>query len=166
MFENMNDPKLAFGYWHWTLLIQPEPFPVRMIEASANYYLDHALKTNSASKDFSSIDVDTLDNYHAEFQQPARIDAKCEDYCAAFFPDRLDDEADRKIGRKIDVPLQVVLGTKGLGLDRNRTLGSWEEFSDDISLTMIESGHYIPEDHAQNCLDALLRFFSLTVVHR
>src|SRR5262249_27676483 len=41
-FETI-DQKAATGSYHWFFLIQPNPFPERMIGAEAEYYLSHSL---------------------------------------------------------------------------------------------------------------------------
>ena len=158
MFHDMGKVKNAMNKFHWLFLAQPAPFPETMIGACAPYYLDHILSSWTKRKDLTAFDAAALAAYHAAVSDPARIHASCEDYRAGAFVDRLQDEADLKAGRKIAVPMLALWGDSGIPASGISPLDVWREYARDVQGQMIASGHFVPEENPDACVEALLRF--------
>ena len=80
MYANASDG-FARAYWHWFFLIQPAPFPERMIAADPKAYWLKKCGTGSAG--LSPFSEEVLEAYLTAFDDPQTIAASCEDYRAA-----------------------------------------------------------------------------------
>jgi haloacetate dehalogenase len=152
------DAEAAMRVYHWMFLAQPAPFPETLIGGAPIYYLEHTLKSWSASKSLDFIDPTALAHYHAQFSAPDRVRASCEDYRAGATLDRNIDETDLAAGKKLTQPLLVLWGTRGL--PGGSPLDIWREFATDVQGQQIESGHFLPEENPQATLAALMAFFT------
>ncbi len=152
------DAEAALRVYHWMFLAQPSPFPETLIGPNALYYLEHTLKSWSASKTLDFIDPAALEHYRRAFNEPTRIHASCEDYRAGATLDRSIDEADLAAGKKIDRPLLVLWGNRGL--PGGSPLDVWHQWGTNVSGEKIDSGHFLTEENPQATLAALMRFFS------
>ena len=160
MFDDMGKTEAALKKYHWLFLAQPAPFPEKLIGATPRYFLDHTLASWTAKKDLSAFDPRALAHYHAAFEDPSRIAASCEDYRAGALIDRLLDKADLDAGRKIEVPLLALWGDGGLPASGAAPLETWRQYAQDVQGEAIASGHFVPEENPQACVDALLAFMS------
>jgi len=152
-FETI-DQKAATGSYHWFFLIQPSPFPERMIAAEAEYYLRHSL---GLDRNPAGLEPEVFTEYLRCFSNPETIRATCDEYRAGAGIDLVHDRADR--GKKIDMPLLVLWGTRsgqGSGYD---VLGVWREHAEDVRGHGIDSGHFIPEEAPDAAYSALRDFF-------
>jgi len=95
--------------------------------------------------------------YSRCFSQPAVIHATCEDYRAAASIDLEHDEAD--IDQKIQCPLLVLWGAKGVMQRRYDVLQTWRDRAIDVRGQALECGHFLPEEAPQQTAQALLDFF-------
>jgi haloacetate dehalogenase len=155
-FETI-DQKAATGSYHWFFLIQPSPFPERLIGAEAEYYLRHSfgLDRNPPS---SHLEPDAFAEYLRVFRNPETIRATCDEYRAGASIDLVHDRADR--GKKIGMPLLVLWGQRsgqGSGYD---VLAVWREHAEDVRGHAIASGHFIPEEAPDDAYRALREFFA------
>ncbi|MBU1375062.1 MAG: alpha/beta hydrolase [Alphaproteobacteria bacterium] len=150
------DRRLALGYWHWSFLAQPHPMPETLIAPDPEYFLFKAQFRGAVH----GFDAEAYADYLAAANTPSVIHAMCEDYRAGAGYDRLLDEADRKAGRKIACPVQVLWGGKGALAAWYDTLGVWREWADDVRGQALDCGHFIPEEKPAETL-ALLRAFFL-----
>src|SRR5215218_6750822 len=106
------DRRFALGYWHWSFLAQPHPFPETLIAGDPEtFFFRRQFRGIIAS-------FEGFEDYRAAAHDPAVVHAMCEDYRAGAAYDRLADEADMKAGRKIAAPVQVLWGAKG-------AVGAW-----------------------------------------
>ena len=158
MFRDLGKAKSAIKKYHWLFLAQPAPFPETMIGASARFFLDHTLASWTARKDLSAFDPAALDHYRRAFDDPSRIHSTCECYRAGAFIDRLQDEEDMKAGRKLTVPMLAMWGDAGIPASGISPLDVWREFARDVEGVAIKSGHFVPEENPDACVDALLAF--------
>jgi len=152
------DAKSAMKFAHWLFLAQPAPFPEKLIGGAAIFYLERMLASWTAKKSLEAFDRRALAHYRAAFNEPSRIHASCEDYRAGATLDRAYDEADQRSGRKIEVPVCVLWGAKGIPADGAVPLEVWRNWARDVRGKAIESGHFLPEENPQATLDALLDF--------
>lgn len=152
----LTDRDFATGYYHWFFLIQPSPLPERLISAESDFYL----KSKLAAWGRSGMDVYShaaMTEYMQSFRDPACIHATCEDYRAAATIDLVDDKADAH--RKLDMPLLVLWGTKGLVGKLYDVEKLWRKRAINITGKGLPAGHFLPEEAPEETVEEFLRFF-------
>ena len=102
-FETI-DQKAATGSFHWFFLIQPAPFPERLIGARTNSSCGRC----SAVRHAGRARAGGFAEYLRCFNDPETIRATCDEYRAGASIDLEHDRADR--GRKVTMPLLVLWG--------------------------------------------------------
>lgn len=154
MFARM-DKNIAMGYWHWLFLAQPFDLPERMIGADPVGFLEGRLARWSGGLGY--FDAQALDHYRRSFDAAA-IHASCEDYRAAATIDLEHDGADR--GRKVDCPLLVLWGGRGLVARWFDMLGIWRDYAHDVTGFALDARHFLAEERPQETAEALLEFLA------
>ena len=155
MYEN-TDMAFARGYYHWFFLIQPADLPERMIGADPVYFLRWTLRSWGASEDFYS--AQAFEEYARCFHDPACLHATCEDYRAGATIDLEHDRSD--LNRKIETPLLVLWGDKGLVGRTYDVLTVWRDKADHVEGHAVPAGHFVPEEAPRETLAALKDFFA------
>jgi haloacetate dehalogenase len=153
-FETL-DQNAATGSFHWFFLIQPSPFPERLIGAEAEFFLRWML---GLQRNPAALEPEVFAEYLRCFSNPETIRATCDEYRAGAGIDLLHDRADR--GKKIAMPLLVLWGTRsgqGSGYD---VLSVWREHATDVRGQAIASGHFLPEEAPDATYAALRTFFA------
>src|SRR3982751_75751 len=138
-FETI-DQKAATGSFHWFFLIQPHPFPERLIAAECELFLRKMLGLSGTA---GAHEPEAYAEYLRCFGNPETIRATCDEYRAGASIDLEHDRADR--GRKVAMPLLVLWGERsgqGSGYD---ILAVWREHAETVTGNAIKSGHFIPE---------------------
>jgi haloacetate dehalogenase len=158
MWHRMDD-KLAMKIWHWQFLALKFPMPELLIEKDPIGYIDYKMASWTKAKDLFAFDPRALAHYHAFFSDPTRIHATCEDYRAGRTTDLANDEADRKAGNKITVPMCALWGTAGIP-DANGPLAIWKEWANDVTGSAIDSGHFVAEENPDATAKAMLDFLT------
>jgi haloacetate dehalogenase len=156
MYEQTN-MTFAAVYYHWFFLIQPKPYPERMIGADPIAYLEHKISSGSAG--MSPFTPEALESYRSAFT-PETIHATCEDYRAAASIDLEHDRADRQAGRKLTMPLLALWGQTGAIQKCFHPLEDWKEAAEDVRGQALSGGHYLAEELPQQTLEALFDFFA------
>lgn len=151
------DKELATAYEHWFFLIQPDNLPERLIGADPEFYLQTKLRKWSA--DPTAFTEEAMAEYIRCFSDPAVIHATCEDYRAAASIDLEHDQVD--IDCKIQCPLLVLWGSRGVMPRRYDVLETWRERAIDVRGKALDCGHFLPEEAPQETAVALRDFFSL-----
>ena len=146
----------ARTYWHWFFLIQPAPFPERMIAADPDAYLRK--KIGSGSAGMAPFAVEAIEDYLAAFRQTATIHACCEDYRAAATIDIAHDDADG--GRKVACPLLALWGAHGAIEAHFDCLALWRRRAEIVSGEALPGGHYLAEELPGLAVERFVRFFS------
>ena len=151
-------PEMGFAtaYYHWFFLIQPFDLPERLIGADPIYYLRRKIGAWSAST--ALFDPCALAEYERCFSNPATIHATCEDYRAAASIDLEHDAAD--LDKRIDCPLLVLWGEKGVVHRFFRPLDDWRAAATDVRGRTLSTGHYLAEEDPETTLAELLAFFA------
>ena len=157
-FEAM-DSNLAFAWFHWHLMRQPEPFPETLIGNNAKFYLDFLLER------WTAVEGAITDAAYAEylrcFSNPETIRASCADYRAVDV-DLAHDEADR--GRKLACPVLALWGGNmakrpgwqtGGRLDMLRV---WQERAADVQGRPVDCGHFLAEEAPEETAGDILKF--------
>lgn len=141
MYANTGDA-FARAYWHWFFLIQPAPFPERMIGADAAAYWRK--KCGSGSAGLAPFAPEALAHYLRCFSDPATIHASCEDYRAAATIDIRHDDEDG--GRKLDQPLLALWGANGIIGKCFDPLALWRLRAHNVQGRALPGGHYLAEE--------------------
>ncbi len=152
-FETI-DQKSATGSFHWFFLIQPTPFPERLIAAECELFLRKMLGLSGTP---GAHEPEAYAEYLRCFSNPETIRATCDEYRAGATIDLVHDRADR--GRKIALPLLILWGQRsgqGSGYD---LLSVWRDHAEDVRGHGIDSGHFIPEEQPDLVYEALRGFF-------
>jgi haloacetate dehalogenase len=153
-FETI-DQKAATGSFHWFFLIQPTPFPERLIAAECELFLQKMLGLSGTA---GAHEPEAYAEYLRCFRDPETIRATCDEYRAGASIDLDHDRADR--GRKVEMPLLILWGRRsgqGSGYDM---LAVWREHATDVRGHAIDSGHFIPEEKPDEAYRALRDFFA------
>src|SRR5579862_2297818 len=90
-FETL-DQKAATGSYHWFFLIQPSPFPERLIGAEAEFYLRWSL---GLVRRPDALEPEVFAEYLRCFRNPETIRATCDEYRAGAGIDLVHDRVDR-----------------------------------------------------------------------
>lgn len=158
MYRETGDD-FARKYWHWFFLIQPAPFPERMITADPDAYW--LAKCGSGSAGLAPFAEPALQEYLAAFRNPETIRASCEDYRAAASIDIAHDDADGS--RKLDMPVLALWGDKGVIGRCFDPLGLWRERANDVEGHALPGGHYLAEEQPEAVIAALRPFFGKAI---
>jgi len=150
------DRRFALAYWHWSFLVQPHPFPEAMIGADPETFFFH----HQFGGLIPTFDPHAYAEYVRAAKNPSVIHAMCEDYRAGAGYDRLLDEADRKAGKQIACPTQVLWGARGALGAWYDTLAIWREWAPDVQGRAVDCGHFIPEERPAETLALLRAFFA------
>ena len=150
------DKAFATAYYHWFFLIQPYDLPERQIGADPTYYLRKMLGAFGSSG-LAIFDARAYAEYERCFSDLATIHATCEDYRAAATIDLEHDAADA--GRKIECPLLVLWGEKGVVRGLFDPVADWKSVASDVRGKALPSGHYLAEDAPDETYVALRAFF-------
>ncbi|MUL77517.1 alpha/beta fold hydrolase [Mycolicibacterium sp. CBMA 226] len=149
------DRALATAYFHWFFFIQPAPLPELMIESNAALLLKAFLGAFGGTDCY---DPAAMAEYERCFTNPDAIHAMCEDYRAAASIDLVHDTADE--GRRIECPLLILWGTRGVVGRLYRPIEVWRQYASDVRGQGIDAGHFLAEERPDDtfaALDAFLR---------
>jgi haloacetate dehalogenase len=155
---SQTDETFARSYWHWFFLIRPAPLPETLLEADPELVLRSAVATHA---DYVHPFSDAA---YAEYLRcmklPGTIHAFCEDYRASAGIDLQHDREDRAAGRRIEAPLLVLWGAKGVIERCFDPLKEWREVATDVQGKALPAGHYIPEEVPDLLLKEALEFLA------
>jgi haloacetate dehalogenase len=158
MFEKTNQ-EFATVYWHWFFLIQPSPFPEKLIVGNQELFKERFFG-NSYSGGGKFIHPEAMEMYVKQLKDEQAVHAMCEDYRAAATIDLVEARKDLKEGRKIKCPVRVLWGNGGMierGFD---CLGEGKAVSEgEVSGEAVKSGHYIAEEVPDALLKNVKEFF-------
>jgi haloacetate dehalogenase len=143
---------------HWAFLAQPAPIPETLIGKDPVGWLEGRLKRGTRSRTLDAFDPRALAAYGAGLSDRDRIHATCEDFRASASCDLTDDEADRRLGRRIMCPTLVLWGSSGSLAEVADPVALWRPWCVTVSGRAIDSGHFIPEENPEALLDAVLPF--------
>jgi haloacetate dehalogenase len=150
------DRAFAEAYFHWFFLIQPEPFPESLIQASPRSYVEQVMGGWQAGLD--PFPPEVLDRYIDALSRPGAVHALCEDYRAAATIDLEHDRADRDQGLRISTPIRVLWGRHGVIERLFDPLTLWSAVAENVSGRALECGHYLPEEAPDDVAAEILRF--------
>ena len=149
------DQYLATVYFHWFFLIQPHPFPERLIAGDPEYFIRSRFAVLSSGA--RPLADEAVAEYVRCFKDPASIHATCEVYRAAASIDLVHDEGDLR--QKITCPLLALWGARGRIARAFDVPATWRERADDVRGRALPCGHYLPEEAPEETLAELRGFF-------
>jgi haloacetate dehalogenase len=150
------DQEFSLGYWVWTFLAAPYPVPERLIAGSPATFVDHML--DSWSRDREVFPPEIRDAYCAQFQDPDKLHAICEQYRAAATLDVAHDEIDRGM-RRLRCPVLALWSGDGPVDSWYEPLTVWRQWADEVRGGPVRAGHFLPEETPEEISAALSRFF-------
>jgi haloacetate dehalogenase len=157
MFDQ-TDKLFATAYWHWFFLIQPTPFPEMMINYNPELFTQKFMALPGVPQE--TFHPDALKAYTDLFRDKAGCHGMCEDYRAGASIDMKEQREDIEKGRKIQCPLKVIWGKKGLIERKFNAVEEWRKVcSSDVEGEAFECGHYIPEEKPELLLQHIQSWF-------
>ncbi len=154
------DQEFATAYYHWFFLIQPFPFPETLINNNPDFFLTHCLQ--SWSKTESAFTPEAMEEYLRCFRDPQTIHGTCEDYRASATIDLEHDRMD--IDNKIECPLLVLWGNKGVIEKKYNVTQSWKKRATNVQGKSLNCGHFLPEECPEETYQLLQKFLTNTHV--
>jgi haloacetate dehalogenase len=144
--------------WHWVFMIQPPPFPERMMgSVPARWYMEHKLsKSGIGLAPFSD---EAFAEYVRCFTEKT-IRGSCNDYRAAASIDFELDSQDFERRHVLTQPTLVLWGarshTGGVYGDVRQV---WAQYATDVRGSALDCGHYVPEEAPDEVYAAFVDFF-------
>ncbi|KAF2430091.1 alpha/beta hydrolase [Tothia fuscella] len=162
MYEG-SDQEFATKYWHWFFLIQPMPFPEHLMMNHPETFMEKfigPLPSNTTSADGEVFHPDAVKEYVEQMRDIDGVHGMCEDYRAGATVDLDEQRGDIKEGRKIQCPLYVIWGKKGLIEKKYDAIAEWKKVSSGgVEGKALACGHYIPEELPDELLEIMEGFF-------
>ena len=156
MWQGVNKA-FATATYHWFFLIQPPPYPERMIGANVEYFIRHTLA--AWARPGFTFDERAMAEYVQAFRRAEVVHGTCEDYRAGATVDDQDDAADLQAGHKIGCPLLALWGELS-GFSKGDRLAVWRNWASNVRGGPVESGHFLPEEAPEATLAQLLPFLA------
>ncbi len=157
MYERTNK-EFATRYVWWFLQIQPAPMPEHIIGLDPAYYLREHLEVQGKTP--GAVTPEAMAEYIRCYCSKGTIHAVCSDYRAAAGIDLDMDKADRDKGHKIQAPVLVLWGAKGVVGQMFDVIGSWKAGSSaPVTGKALPCGHLLPEEQPELVLGNFREFF-------
>ncbi|HJP75335.1 MAG TPA: alpha/beta hydrolase [Pseudonocardiaceae bacterium] len=153
----LSGPDGVFAF-HLYLLAQPSDLPERLIGADPDTFFGHFLDAWTKVPD--AIPAEIRAHYLSVTRRPEVIHAICDDYRASAFIDAVQDEQDRRAGRRLAMPVLAAWqdpGDLALPFDPHAIWTSW---APDLRTAIASCGHFLPEEQPSlitNAVTALLQ---------
>ncbi|MEV6228673.1 alpha/beta hydrolase [Saccharopolyspora shandongensis] len=149
MWNVMRGTSAAVGF-HLYLMAQPPGLPEQMISASADAFFGHFL--DIWTQDPGAIPADVRAAYLAASREA--VTSIVADYRASAHVDVEHDEADRKSGNRLRMPVTVLQQDWGavLGFD---AAALWREWAPDLNHIPVSCGHFMAEEAPAEVTKAL-----------
>jgi haloacetate dehalogenase len=150
------DMVFARAYYHWFLFIQPPPLPETMLQAAGFDEVFNALtRATGANPCEGGFDARALREYRRCFDART-VHAICEDYRASAGIDLDHDQQDE--GRKLTLPVLALWGQRGVVGTMFDCLAEWQAVAENVRGTVIDCGHFVPEERPAQTLAAIQTF--------
>lgn len=149
----------AQDYFYFDFLTQSAPLPERLIAGDPQRFMRQILLGLSDVTDFYEPRI--LDAYLAAATTPEAIRAICDCFRTGYHIDRVHDQADREAGRKIECPTLVSWGEKGPVGQHFDLQAVWRRWCTKPDFAPMPSGHFIPEEAADEICGVLSDFLTL-----
>lgn len=148
---------LASAFFHWFFLIQPAPFPEKMIGGNVEFYLKYMMFRDMTRADVPAwMGKEAFAEYVRCYRDPATLHATCEDYRAGETIDMEHDEQD--LNRKLECPVLVLWGKSGALPRFFDVLAVWRERATNVAGKPLVGRHFLPEEVPDETLAELRAF--------
>lgn len=151
---------VAWAYYHWLFLAQPEPFPETLIGFDPDMYFERCLLGFGKAR-LEDFDTALLEEYRRAWSDPACIRAMCHDYRAAIDVDWADDRAD--LHRKVTCPALVLYGQDGAMARLMDVPATWSDRLADMQHAALPGGHFFPDQNPDDTAQAMMDWIKLHV---
>lgn len=158
MWSRLENNETAVKMFHWFFLAQDPPIPEEIIQAAGVKYIHPMLRLLTSDKTLSAFHPDALDAYERAFTNPSTIAASCFDYRAGWMFDRIFDQVDVDLRRKIACPTLAYWGRKQFP-DDGPMIDAWRRIADNVVFQSADCGHFVAEEAPDAVLSALRAFF-------
>jgi haloacetate dehalogenase len=141
--------EFATAYFHWFFLIQPAPFPERLIEAAPEAFLRRFLAG-------PWITSEAFAEYLRALREPGTAHGWCEDYRAGAAIDEQHEKETRD--KRVTCPLLVLWGDRSIVGTLYDPLRLWRDVATDVRGKSLPGGHSVPEELPEQILTAIREF--------
>ncbi len=150
---------LATAFYHWFFLVQPAPFPEKMIGANVEFYLKYMMFRDMNLTDIPAwMGREAFGEYLRCYSDPDTLHATCEDYRAGESIDMQHDEQD--LHQKIQCPVLVLWGKNGALPRFFNVIGVWQERAINVIGKPIGGRHFLPEEAPEETLAEIGAFLN------
>jgi haloacetate dehalogenase len=158
MYER-TDMVFARAYFHWFMLIQPEPLPETLLSANPIGLL-HAFLGGWGARGLAHYQPWALAEYERAFS-PEAIHAMCEDYRAAAGIDLDHDRKSDADGTRVVCPTLVLWGEHGVVHRLFHPIADWTvKCALPVEGRALAAGHFLPEEVPTDVLAQLVPFLA------
>jgi haloacetate dehalogenase len=151
----LTDKEFATRYFWWFFLIQPTPFPEKMIGADPEFFLRKHIE--GQNKVAGATEPAAFAEYLRCYMDPATRHAICEDYRAAATIDLGHDAADADA--RITAPLLALWGARGTVGALYDVIALWRDKALQVEGRALDCGHTLQEERPDETLREILAFF-------
>jgi haloacetate dehalogenase len=155
------DARFALGFWPWSLLAQPAPFPEELLGAAPEAVIQSVLSSwGSPSAIFPQA---VRASYEAMLGDRDHLHAICEEYRAAATLDHDHDAVDRAAGNRIACPFLTLWSRTGAlsqwYAEEGGPLAIWRHWCEEVQGHSVEGGHFFPEEFPSETAMEFIEFF-------
>ncbi len=139
--------------FHLYLLAQRTDLAERMIRADSDLFFGHFLDTWTHVAD--AIPAQIRADYLTAAAHPDAIRAVCADYRASAYVDPAHDEADRRDGRRLEMPVAALWQDPGEVILPFDPLEIWSTWAPNLRTATVNCGHFLPEEQPGVVIDTV-----------
>ncbi len=147
---------VATTNYFWFFLAARNGAPEHMIATDPGYWV--TTQTAQLLGAGASIEPAVMADYIRCFRRPGTIAGVCADFRSAVTADLADDEQSGVAGQKVECPVLVLWGTKGLVGPGYDPVSTWQLYAPDVVGRALPTGHFVPEE-APDLVTAALEDF-------
>jgi haloacetate dehalogenase len=147
---------VALANYHWFFLATGNGIPERMIAADPGFWIRGLV--GQLIGDGASIAPEVMHDYVRCFSDPRTVAGSCADYRSALSVDLAHDDETFAAGHKVECPVLVLWGTRGMVGPHYDPVGIWQQYASDVRGHAVPTGHFVPEE-APDLVSSALRDF-------
>ncbi|KAJ5813814.1 Alpha/Beta hydrolase protein [Penicillium pulvis] len=156
------DFHFAKAYFHWFLLIQDAPLPETFLSGRPREVMA-LMMGERPGEGLKIFDPECFDTYVKNLEDPATVQAMCNDYRASASLDLDEAREDMKNHRLVQCPLLVIWSKHGVIEKSFKAIEEWQAVvAQGVAVQgySLDSGHSIPEEAPELVLSAIGEFLS------